>query len=256
MRYLPPEIESMIIEPFLDDLVSRERWCNTRVGQQQRYAGYALLGRTWHYLVDQVIFRKLYLTPSRIAYALKHNILTPRRLSFLRHIDVEFKVPEHEIDSDDFFLRTTEENNALFTEMTVGLFRLLAPSPVADKPTLVIHLSVPYPKKVWTWDPNAEENQVWTQQRAERRLLRAGRFQESYMELDQAVCESLPELPNVSLFEAGFVSSVALLMSPLSCVTMASKMTRLSWTSFQFSDDEKRDEDLRLRFRTGTLFSM
>ncbi|KAF5654102.1 hypothetical protein F25303_1712 [Fusarium sp. NRRL 25303] len=95
----------------------------------------AALSRRWQPLIEEASFRQLKLNSESVLYAIDNNILTPRRLSYLRRLDYSFSPPDEEHPPT-----TRAEIDTGF----VPLFRLLAQIPLQDEPLVDFNVTMPW----------------------------------------------------------------------------------------------------------------
>lgn len=162
MHNLPPELSTVIIRDFLDDVKAREKTFRSEHGYVPScdgYAGYASLSSTWQDLIEPITFRRLYLDLPRMKQATENGILTPRRLSYVQRVEVLFRFPAHDATLESGVSGrsepNTEDNNAVYTKTIVSAFHLLAAMPVTETPSTRLIFKVPVPMNVWAHMPDA-----------------------------------------------------------------------------------------------------
>ncbi|KAJ4228864.1 hypothetical protein NW759_003583 [Fusarium solani] len=137
-----------------------------------------------------------------------------------------------------------------------SLFRLLEATPLAAKPLITVHLSIPLPEYIieansqeppWHIAPRPNNFPVI---HIDRSLIDVGTKSVTYLKLAQEVYQELPDLPMVSGLMLS-LDAYSIAFDPRFICLFASKMSRLEKVQWELSDAEKRDTELRVRQRDG-----
>ncbi|PNP86042.1 hypothetical protein FNYG_01098 [Fusarium nygamai] len=136
MDRLAPEIISNIIQHLVpDEYFSPAKFYDETRPPIHCLAPLAALCRRWQPLIEEVCFRELKLNTESVLYAIENNILTPRRLSYLRRVDYSFPPPDEEHPPT-----TGPEVDSGF----LPLLRLLAQIPLQEEPLVDFNVTVPW----------------------------------------------------------------------------------------------------------------
>ncbi|KAF5984418.1 hypothetical protein FCOIX_2676 [Fusarium coicis] len=97
MERLAPEIISNIIKYLVpDEYFSPAKFYDETRPPIRCLAPLAALSHGWQPLIEEASFRELKLNSESVLYAIKNNILSPQRLSYLRRVDYSFPPPDEE----------------------------------------------------------------------------------------------------------------------------------------------------------------
>ncbi|KAF4442839.1 hypothetical protein F53441_11629 [Fusarium austroafricanum] len=203
MDQLAPEIISNIISylvPKRDSCFSDD----SIITEGPPLAPLATLCRQWLPLVEEVLFRELRLCSDTLSA--DSDILTPTRLSYLRQLDLIFKIP----NCPSCPIPDEKWNPPEFDSVVVQLFSLLAKIPLRDEPLLALCFKIPPPQSS---DKCAHDH------------FKTGLLDQTQSGASKAQSH-LPELPMVRFF-AIHNSYRRFVYSPRSFCLMASKMIRV-----------------------------
>lgn len=227
-------------------------------------ASYATVSRVWQAEVEQRTFRRLYLTPNRISYALgQDGLLSPDRVGYIRsiHLDVLLAsyddAARHRVESDEDKYRNNETFSITVRRVVLLLGRLYdnprkslsGDRRNARQLTLILTAQS-------RSDPRPGNDFVFRRQRTRKGLdkdLLELRYQSSYLEL-------LPDpdddgetvVPHVNLpFTTFIVDGMPpkRFFSPAACCYLAARMPCLRQVKWQLWDNEKKGMRLRRRMR-------
>ncbi|KAJ4266073.1 hypothetical protein NW762_004047 [Fusarium torreyae] len=234
MERLAPEIISSIIFYLHEELDPFDRNPETIVP----LAPLATLSRQWQPLVEAITFRKLFLNSESLPLAVDSDLLTPRRLSYIRHLNFDFLFPAYETVS------TRDEDwddHAVFATALQQLFELIARIPSGQEPLIKLVLSIPVPRRYEGGDQKSD--------------VINSRLRTIYFEISSEAQTGLPKLPMIRSFSTA-APACSVVFSPRAVCLMASKMPRLREVELRLSDDEKVDPLIRIQQRKGLAHSL
>ncbi|KAI7771642.1 hypothetical protein LZL87_005918 [Fusarium oxysporum] len=136
MDRLAPEIISSIISHLIPyEYFSPAKFYDETRPPIRCLAQLAALCRRWQPLIEEASFRELKLNAESVSYAIENNILTPRRLSYIRRLDYSFP-PLDEAHPP-----------TVGPEIDTGflpLLQLLSQIPLQEEPLVDLLVSVPW----------------------------------------------------------------------------------------------------------------
>ncbi|KAF5563709.1 hypothetical protein FPANT_14210, partial [Fusarium pseudoanthophilum] len=139
MDRLAPEIISNIIKHLVpDEYFSPAKFYDETRPPIHCLAPLAALSHRWQPLIEEASFRELKLNAESVLHAIENNILTPRRLSYLRRVDYSFPPPDE------------EHPPTVGPEVDTGflpLLKLLAQIPLQEEPLVDLNVTVPWAKR-------------------------------------------------------------------------------------------------------------
>ncbi|KAF5026382.1 hypothetical protein F66182_1510 [Fusarium sp. NRRL 66182] len=239
MNRLPPEILSKIFTLINNKCGSGESY---EEGIATPVGTFAHVSRQWQHLIEPITFRELHFTANKLPVAENGNYLTPRRLSHVRKVYVDFTLPVHSqaglTDVDD-----ERDDETVFNGLVKQLFGVLARIPHRGEPCVVLEISIPSLRYL----PTQTFMQIMLGEESSP-------IGTKCLELDQD-WNLLPDLPMIAEF-ASEMDSEMVFFDPYSISRLTSKMTRLKKVMWLLSDAEKEDADLRVRRRTDLAQSL
>jgi hypothetical protein len=197
MERLAPEIISNIIKYLVPvEYFSPAKFYDETRPPIRCLAPLAALSHRWQPLIEEASFRELKLNSESVLYAIKNNILSPRRLSYLRRVDYSFPPPDEEHPPT-----TGPEIDTGF----MPLLELLAQMPLQEEPLVDLNVTIPWAKRGPSYLSKLEDH-----------------VEDHFEELNQC----LPEVPMVRSFylSRGFDR---FFYSPRSFCLIAGTMSRL-----------------------------
>ncbi|KAJ3532059.1 hypothetical protein NM208_g8483 [Fusarium decemcellulare] len=221
MESLPPEIISNIVPYLIEEKKPRGE---PQIVSSIPFPPLATISRRWQPHIEAFTFQHLILTSRRLSSA--EEMLTPTRLSYIRHLQCDFLFPAYETVSTN---NEDWDDHAVFLKTITQLFGLLERIPVIQSPVVDLFLKIPVPWKFELFSGYPDE---WP----------------LYLDFPLGWEERLPELPMIDNFKVERESHW-LLFAPRSICLLASKMTKLRAADLYLSDSEKRDESLRIQLR-------
>ncbi|KAF4460793.1 hypothetical protein FALBO_12418 [Fusarium albosuccineum] len=236
MESLPPEIISNIVPYLIEEKKPRGE---PQIVSSIPFPPLATISRQWQPHVEAFTFQHLILTSRRLPSA--EEILTPTRLSYIRHVQCDFLFPAYETVSTN---NEDWDAHAVFLKTITQLFGLLERIPVTQSPVVDLYLKIPVPRKFGLFSGYPDE---WEEPQDYFDVM-TGTHWPLYWDLPLGFDDSLPELPMTDNFKTERYSHW-LLFAPRSICLLASKMTRLRAADLYLSDNEKRDDSLRIQLR-------
>lgn len=216
MDRLAPEIISNILSHIVPPEYRSGRY--SHFYGSRPFASLSVICSHWQPIVEAITFRKLHLSAADLSHAVDRNILTPRRLSYVRRLEWCLS----SLGRGSFPKLFEQLNNNPDFESAMGhLFHLLAQTPLDHEPTLDLALIY---SKFDVCDLEDEEEEVWVNE--DGGLSKEGNRDSCSVAGNKFTPPNLPELPMVRSFELSNDSSSESL-SPRVIFYMATRMPRL-----------------------------
>ncbi|KAM5350393.1 hypothetical protein ACJ41O_006898 [Fusarium nematophilum] len=277
MDRLPRQIITMIVSQAVEDIPydmiedCYNRPASSRLDPES-LSHYAVISRQWQAAVEPFTFKELCLNSDDISEAESKEILTPERLSYVRKltVSIEFPLPwkqspesypdgvaddvlghvasEAPNPQPDSFPPEERGYEGMFTSIITSLFRMLHRVPFKKGPSIDVEFVIPVPEE-FHWNC-IEKSYSMDFELAETAQTESGKRKPLYLDLQLDEGVELPEVPAISSCKF-HLESWSLFFAPRAVCLMASKMTRLKKLELLLSDEEKRDEALRIRQRDG-----
>ncbi|KAK5999059.1 hypothetical protein PT974_01447 [Cladobotryum mycophilum] len=211
---LPPEVIALIISNL--SKVDWQHEKKQKVDEWSHLASYAAVSRQLQPYVEAHTFRYVKLTPQRLAEA--PYVFTPNRLLYMREVNLEFRLPEHDPRQSryryDEYQRV--EYNRLFTSFVRASFCFLSNRPWFMAPPMVLYLNA----KI----PNYEPGIYHRRYARESELPEAGYYLDFHFE--DGDNQWLPELPHVTYFRVDD-PSMPILINPIALIRIALRFPHL-----------------------------
>ncbi|KAH6972421.1 hypothetical protein BKA56DRAFT_677373 [Ilyonectria sp. MPI-CAGE-AT-0026] len=227
---LPRDILSIIFSLVSEDTPGIKS--TTQRVPENSLARCASVSRQWQQYIERLTFRKLYVTPHRIASAVADNILTPQRLSYLRYIQVEFIVDRRMKRG-----RRKESGSVIdhiFEDTVESLFCLLEQAPLRPHPFVIVEFAMPV---------HSFESRI-------RGPVYGLPFTERHTQYPDFDYDKLPTLPMVVSFRMRLLSRVITIEPGKACL-IAHKMPRLEAVDWEMYDGDRMDIHTRMWLRDG-----